>query len=72
MLLDMHIPEWDEGFLARHDPGELAKRYDAAHVNAVMLYCKSHMGLCYWPSDVAPRHPALRGDWVGDSVRLLH
>jgi hypothetical protein len=20
MLLDMHIPDWDEGFLARYDP----------------------------------------------------
>jgi putative glycosyl hydrolase-like family 6 (GHL6) protein len=72
MLLDMHIPGWDEGFLAHHDPVELVRRYEAANVDAVMLYCKSHMGLCYWPSMVAPPHPSMRGDWVGDSVRLLH
>ena len=72
MLLDMHIPDWDEGFLARYDPMEQVRRYEAANVDAVMLYCKSHMGLSYWPSKVAPPHPAMKGDWVGDSVRLLH
>src|SRR3954447_650209 len=72
MLLDMHIPDWDEGFLVEHRPEELVKRYEDANVDAVMLYCKSHMGLCYWPSQVAPPHPAMQGDWVGDSIRLLH
>lgn len=68
----MHIPGWDEGFLAHHDPEVLVRRNETADANAVMLYCKSHMGLCYWPSNVAPPHPGMRGDWVGDTVRLLH
>jgi hypothetical protein len=72
MLLDMHIPDWDAGLLARHDPEELARCYEGANVNAVMLSCKSHVGLTYWPTSAGKRHAAIGGDAVGEMVRLLH
>jgi hypothetical protein len=72
MLLDMHIPDWDDRFLASHDPKELVRCYGLAGVDAVMLYCKSHVGLCYWPTSVGRKHPGVEGDAVRATVRLLH
>ncbi len=67
MLVDMHIPDWDPGFLARYDPAEMARNFDRAHVSAVMLYCKSHLGLCYWPTRAGRMHGGIGGrDMVGE------
>lgn len=73
MLLDMHIPDWDQEFLARYDPQALADHYATAGADAVMVYAKSHMGLCYWPTTVGRMHPALHGrDVLGELVDALH
>lgn len=72
LLLDMHIPDWDPAFLAQYDPKALADLYEAANLSSVMLYCKSHVGLCYWPTKVGTRHAALGDrDWVGELVAEL-
>jgi hypothetical protein len=72
LLLDMHIPDWDPAFLAQYDPRALADTYEAANLSSVMLYCKSHLGLCYWPTKVGTRHAALGDhDWVGELVDEL-
>jgi len=72
MLLDMHIPDWDPAFLSRYDPAQLAERYQRAGVAAVMLYCKSHVGLCYWPTPHGRVHSGLRGrDVVGELLAGL-
>ncbi len=72
MLLDMHIPQWDERFLRDHDPDRLADCYVSAGVDAVMMYCKSHLGLLYWPSDTGNQHRGLGGrDAVGDLLDAL-
>ena len=69
MLLDMHVPDWDPAFLSRFDPARLADLYRRTHVTSVMLYCKSHAGLCNWPASVGGVHAAWRGrDIVGDLV----
>jgi hypothetical protein len=72
MLVDMHIPDWDPGFLARYDPHSLADLYVRAGVNAVMFYCQSHVGLCYWPTQTGKQHANLHGrDIVGEMLGLL-
>ncbi len=72
MLVDMHIPDWDQGFLARYDPQTMIERYVQARVNAVMFYCQSHVGLCYWPTKIGTQHTNLRGrDVVGELLALL-
>jgi len=72
MLLDMHIPDWDDAFLRRHDPQALARCYETAGVTAVMMYCKSHLGLPYWPAAVGRQHPGLAGrDVVGELLAAL-
>ena len=72
VLLDMHIPDWDERFLSKLDPVAIVEAYRRAHVDAAMFYCQSHVGLCYWPTKVGEMHRGLRGrDLVGDMLRQL-
>jgi hypothetical protein len=73
ILLDMHVPDWDEGFLAKFDPVRMADLYQRAGAQAVMHYCNSHMGLTYWPTSVGEMNKNLKGrDIVGETVRELH
>jgi hypothetical protein len=66
-LLDMHIPDWDSAFLSSYDPHTLAESYERAGVDGVLIYCKSHLGLSYWPSPVGGIHPvAAQRDLVGE------
>ena len=72
-LLDMHIPDWDSQFLSKYDPVALAQQYKNANVDGVLLYCKSHMGLNYWPAPVGGIHPAAKTrDLVGELVVELN
>lgn len=72
MLVDMHIPDWDEGFLAKYDPVTMADLYAKANLTSVMFYCQSHVGLCYWPTKTGKMHAGLRGrDVVGEMLGLL-
>ena len=59
MLLDMHIPDWDEAFLSEYDPKQMAELYERARGNEVMLYCQSHVGLCNWPTKTGKMHAGL-------------
>jgi hypothetical protein len=72
LLLDMHIPDWDAALLSKYDPAHVARAQIAARAGSVMVYCQSHVGLCYWPTDVGRRHAAMKGrDWLGDSIGQL-
>lgn len=72
LLLDMHIPDWDERFLADYDPAELARLYRLAGADGALLYCKSHLGLNYWPVPVGGIHRAARArDLVGEAKAVL-
>jgi hypothetical protein len=68
MLVDMHIPDFDEHFLRDYDPARMAELYERANLNAVMFYCKSHVGLCNWPTRVGRMHPGLGGRDVTDEL----
>jgi hypothetical protein len=71
-LLDMHIPDWDPGFLAQYEPEKLADAYAATNISGVLFYCKSHMGLNYWPVPVGGVHPAAKDrDLVGEMLAAL-
>lgn len=72
MLVDMHIPDWDPGFLASYDAKAMADLYETANLTSVMLYCNSHVGLCNWPTKVGKMHEGLGGrDIVGELVSEL-
>jgi hypothetical protein len=69
----MHIPDWDERFLARFDPAAYVDLCASAGADAVMVYCNSHAGQCYWPTTTGQAHRNLAGrDIVGEQVELLH
>ena len=73
ILVDMHVPDWDPGFLANFDPVRMADLYERSGTQAVMHYCNSHMGLCYWPCSVGEMNKVLKGrDVVGETVTELH
>lgn len=68
----MHIPDWDEGFLAEYDPVELVRLYRMAGADGALLYCKSHLGLSYWPTPVGGIHRAAQSrDLVGEAKAAL-
>ncbi len=70
VLVDMHIPDCDERFLARLDPAEYVETIASGGITSTMLYCVSHVGLALYPSKVGPVHAALRGkDFVGEVMR---
>ncbi|HUT57540.1 MAG TPA: beta-galactosidase trimerization domain-containing protein [Phycisphaerae bacterium] len=72
MLVDMHIPDWDERFLSKFDPARMVRLYKTAGLTSVMYYAQSHVGLCYWPTKTGKMHAGLRGrDIVGETLALL-
>lgn len=72
LLLDMHIPDWDDEFLADYDPTDLARLYRLAGADGALVYCKSHLGLNYWPAPVGGIHrAALARDFVGEAKAAL-
>jgi hypothetical protein len=67
LLRDMHIPDWDERFLAEYDPEQLAASCEDAGLNAVMIYAKSHVGFTTYPTKIGKMHPRLNGrDVLGE------
>jgi hypothetical protein len=72
MLLDMHIPDWDPAFLRSYEPEVLAGLYARAGADGALIYCKSHLGLSYWPTPVGGIHPAAdQRDLVGETKLAL-
>lgn len=72
MLVDMHIPDWDERFLSKYDPAAMVRLYKQAGLTSVMYYAQSHVGLCYWPTTTGKMHAGLKGrDIVGETLQLL-
>ncbi len=73
LLVDMHIPDWNEHFLAQLDPAKYAETILSGNITSTMLYCNSHVGLALYPSKVGPVHAALKGkDFVGGVVDACH
>ena len=72
-LIDSHIPDWDERFMARFDPQNVVDMYSLANVSSVMLYSCCHVGNCYWPTKTGHMHKALKGrDALGEIINLCH
>lgn len=72
LILDMHIGDWDPGFMVAFDPKAIAEACQRARLDSFMLYAISHVGLCYWPTKHGKMHAGLNGrDLVGEMVREL-
>ncbi len=60
-LCDMHIDDWDEGFLANFSPKEYCENLKKANINSAMIYFQSHAGHCYYPTKVGHLHSNFAG-----------
>lgn len=72
LVLDMHIPDWDPGLLAKFDAEQIADRLLAGRINYATVYAQSCTGHCYWPTEVGKAHNATRQrDLFGSLVAAL-
>ncbi len=73
IVIDMHIPDWDERFLSEFDPQNYVAMLKLAHAQSIVLYAQSHVGLFNYPTQVGVMHRGLRGrDIFGELVELCH
>ena len=73
-LCDMHIDDWDKRFLAEFSPEEYVENLKTANVQNAMIYLQSHVGLCYYPTQVGVMHKSFVGreDMIKKVVDLCH
>jgi beta-galactosidase GanA len=73
MVIDMHIPDWDEHFLSEFDPQNYIAMLKRAHAQSIVLYAQSHVGLFNYPTKVGVMHRGLKGRNIfGELVELCH
>lgn len=71
LLIEMHIPDWDPGFLASYDPQAALAAARSAGADALMVYFQNHLGNCFYPTKCGVRHPAAQTrDLAGELVGL--
>lgn len=73
IVVDMHIPDWDERFLSEFDPHTYVDMLKKARAQSVVLYAHSHVGLFNYPTRVGEMHRGLKGrDIFGEVLDLCH
>lgn len=71
LLVDMHVPDWDDRFLSRLNATDYLNTVATGKSDSLMLYCNSHVGLSYYPTKLGPVHRAIgKRDFVGDVLKL--
>lgn len=68
-LMDMHIDDWDDAFLADFSPEQYFAYLKRAKVQSPMIYLQSHAGHCYFPTKVGHMHRSFIGH--EDRIRRL-
>lgn len=72
-FLDMHIDDWNEEFLSRVDPEGLVKLLKDAGMQQIVVKCRPHTGLAFYPTKTGRMHKGLQGrDYVGEMIQLCH
>ena len=72
LLVDMHIPDWDDRFLAQFEPQMLADATERAGGDGAMVYFQNHVGLCFWPTASGVQHKAFAGrDPVSEALQAF-
>ncbi len=61
-LVDMHIDDWSEEFLAEFDPEKYLECLKTAQIQTAMIYLHSHVGLCYWDSPSGRVHKSFKAE----------
>lgn len=69
----MHIDDWHEDFLSKLDPAGLLASLRNCGAQQVVVKCRSHTGLAYYPTRIGRMHRGLRGrDYVKEMIDLCH
>ncbi len=72
-LVDMHIDDWNDAFLAKFDATRYVTLLKQAKVQTAMIYANSSVGLCYWPTTTGRMHRNLNGrDILGELLGLCN
>jgi hypothetical protein len=56
LLVDMHIPDWTDEFLAQFSTENYFEMMKLAGIDAAEMYAGSCLGLCNWPTKVGIPH----------------
>ena len=68
-LIDMHISDFQEKYLAAYDPETYAQNLARSKVDTAILYAGSCLGICYFPTRAGYMHKNLHGrDILGETV----
>ncbi len=70
--LDFHTSPDIPDVGADWDADHFVQTLKRGHVNSVTLFATCHHGMCYYPSTVAPVHPALTFDLLGQQIEACH
>lgn len=67
LLVDTHVPDWDESLLASFDPVDYVSTIAGAGFQSLMQYANSHVGLCLWRTRLGQMHRNMKGrDYFGE------
>lgn len=72
-LIDHHSPQPPDVLLNHLDIEEYERFFDTANIDSLMVYCKDHWGVTYYPSQVsgARQHEGVQKDWIREVSILL-
>ena len=56
ILLDFHIPDWDQEFLSKFDPEEFASLAVKANATAATVFANTCTGVCNYPTKIGVVH----------------
>ena len=69
LLVDMHIPDWDDAFLSEFSAEKYAEMMKLAGIDAAEIYGSSCLGLSTWPTKVGyPHRIAGPKDLLGNTM----
>jgi hypothetical protein len=72
-VIDMHIPDWDERFLAEFNPDQYVRMLVTSRAQSIVCYAQSHVGLFNYPTKIGQQHRGLKGrDVVGELIARCH
>jgi len=72
-VVDMHITDWDERFLSQFDAGNYVEMLQRCGAQSAVVYAHSHVGHCYYPTQVGHTHGGIAGrNILGEVIDLCH
>ncbi|NPV53719.1 MAG: beta-galactosidase [Firmicutes bacterium] len=70
--LDFHTSPEITPIAGDFDPADFVETLRSAHANSITCFARCHHGMCYYPSKVAPVHPGLSRDLLGEMIEACH